>query len=313
MKPTILITDTLFISPKYVKKLEAAGFAVERNPNGQLPEAELIKAIKGKVGYIIGGTESVTDAVIKAADQLKIIAFTGTDAQSFIPAYASATEKGIAVTNTPGTTTFPVAEFTLTLMLMMLRRTLELGGPGQESFKTTQSLADVHIGLVGLGRIGTEVARMLTTLGAAKVSYWNRHRKLETEKNLGIAYLPLKELFAECHVISNHIASTAGELITADLLNATKTDVLFINTGAGNTYNLDALYNLLHAKKARAAFDIHGVTDERYKALPLADWYVTNGNTGFNTQQMLDSTSAMATQSVINVITTGDDTHIINK
>jgi phosphoglycerate dehydrogenase-like enzyme len=313
MKPTILITDTLFISPKYEERLVAAGFAVERLANPKATEEELVAALKDKVGYIIGGTEAVTDTVIQAADSLKALSFTGSDWANFIPGHIAATQKGIAITNTPGTTKFAVSEFTIALLLMMLRHTLELGGPGDKTFLTSRSLANVHIGIVGLGNIGTEVARMLTTLGAAKVSYWDRQQKPTVEQELGIGYLPLEELFAQCDVVSNHLLSHAGQLITAALIKHSKDDALFINTGAANTYDMDALYEHLTTRNGRAAFDTHVAKDERFQALPLSKWYITNANTGFNTQQMLDSTDDMATTSIINVLTTGEDQYIANR
>jgi hypothetical protein len=53
---TILVTDSLFIETEHVARLEAAGFTVERLEKPQATEDELVAAIKGKIGYILGGT-----------------------------------------------------------------------------------------------------------------------------------------------------------------------------------------------------------------------------------------------------------------
>ena len=74
----LLITDSLFIFPEHEKRLQDAGFEITRLDNPEATEAELIEAIKGKDAYILGGIEKVTAPVIAAADQLKIIALTGT-------------------------------------------------------------------------------------------------------------------------------------------------------------------------------------------------------------------------------------------
>ncbi|MDN5274449.1 MAG: D-isomer specific 2-hydroxyacid dehydrogenase family protein [Candidatus Saccharibacteria bacterium] len=311
MKPKILITDTLFITKADEQKMLDAGFEIERIEDPGMDNVLLREALKDKTGYIIGGTESVTDEVIESADNLKVITFTGADWAHFIPGHELATKKGIRITNTPGTTMFAVAEFTLTLLLMMLRRALELGGPGDAGFITTKSLANSHIGIIGVGYIGTEMVRMLTALGA-KVSYWDRNRNTSIETQYNATYLTLDELFSQCDIISNHVSSQAGEIITGELINKTKEDVLFVNTGAGNTFNMDALYDRIASKKARAAFDVHGIKDVRFDELPLSDWYATNDNGGFNTRQMLDKTNEMAVSSIINALKTGTDEHVVN-
>lgn len=309
---TILITDILFISPKAEQKLKHAGFAIERIEKSDATEAEMIKAIKGKSGYIIGGMEVVTDKIIEAGDKLECISFTGADWAHFIPGHETATKLGIPITNTPGSTKFAVAEFTITLILMMLRHALDLGGPGAKRFMTSQSLASSHVGIVGLGNIGSEVARMLKGLGCQKISYWNRTRNKELEKSLRINYVPLEKLFTECDVITNHLSSQTGELITAKLINSAPDDTLFINTGGTHNYNLDALYKRLAEGTARAAFDVHGLHDDRFKKLPFGAFYMTNTNAAFNTRQMLDLTDDMATTSIINVLKTGKDQFVAN-
>ena len=84
MKGKVLITDTLFIGDDHVKQIEAAGYEVERLDNGNASEDELIQALNGKAGYVLGGIEKVTDKVIESAKDLKVIAFTGADWQALI-------------------------------------------------------------------------------------------------------------------------------------------------------------------------------------------------------------------------------------
>lgn len=60
MKGTILVTDTLFILDEHIRRLEAAGYEIERLPKPHASEQELMSAIKGKVGYVLGGIEQIT-------------------------------------------------------------------------------------------------------------------------------------------------------------------------------------------------------------------------------------------------------------
>ncbi|OGK19178.1 hypothetical protein A3G67_00240 [Candidatus Roizmanbacteria bacterium RIFCSPLOWO2_12_FULL_40_12] len=311
MKPKILITDSLFIFEEHEKRLRDAGFEVERLDKPKASEEELIKAVKDKDGYILGGIEKVTEPVINAANKLKGIVFSGSDWAGFVPAHELATKKGIAIANAPGANSTSVAEYTITLIFMMLRRALELGSTGDKTFMTTQSVSDVKIGIVGLGRIGTKVAKMLKGLGAKDICYWNRTRKQDLEKELGIKWLSLEELFKTSDVITAHVSSQAGQVFTKDLLNKSKDGVLFINTGADPTYDMDALYELLKAGKARAGFD-ENIKDERFKKLPLSVWFCSNENTAYNTHAANKLGSDMATETMINILTKGDDQYVVN-
>src|SRR3989344_1800440 len=146
MKEKILITDCLFIFPEHEKQLRDAGYEIERLNTPTASQEQLIERITGKVGYILGGVEKITDRVIDAADELKAIAFTGADWINFIPGHARATERGIAIANTPGANASAVSEYTITLLLAMIRDIFELGRTGKKKFETTRSLNQLTIG-----------------------------------------------------------------------------------------------------------------------------------------------------------------------
>ncbi len=298
MKPTVLVTDSLFIFPDHEAKFRDAGFEVERLDKPNATEDELIAALKDKVGYILGGTETVTAKVIESTDALKVIAFTGAGFASHIDA-AAATAKGIAVTNTPGTTTFAVAEMCVAMILLMQRHLLEVAPPGDKTFMTVPSLADVRVGIVGMGRIGERTTRMLLAMGVGGITYWNRHRKEDLDAELGITYASLEDLCASCDVVSYHAAAGAGAILNRDLLEKTKDGTLFVNVGGNDGYDADALYDRITKHNARAAFDVSHFPDDRFKQLPMSSWWCTNANAGFNTRDMLQTTSDMATRELL--------------
>ena len=309
----ILVTDTLFIFPEHEARLRSAGFEVERLPKPDATEAELVEAVKGKVGYILGGIERVTDRVVEAGTELKAIVFTGADVFAYVPGADAAKKQGVLLANTPGANSFAVAEYSVMLTLLMLRRGLELGRTGKESFITTESLQDAHVGIVGLGRIGERVARMLTGMGAKRVSYWNRSRKTALEQELGIDYLEAEELFATCDVVSNHLPTVSGQPITGTLLNKLKHGGLFVSTGGDTTFDNDALYDLLADGRVRAAFDMHSaVPDDRYRKLPESACFYSNANAAYNTHAANKLASDMATESILNILTKGSDEFVVN-
>ncbi len=311
MSNTVLVTDSLYINEPHVQALQQAGLTVERLDTPSASEEELIAAIAGKVGYILGGTELVTPAVIAAANELKAIVYAGTDWQDFIPGYGQATERGILIANAPGANAYSVAEYTLTLLLMMLRRPLELGSTGTSTFITTGSVVDARIGIIGMGRIGELVARMLVALGASDVVYWSRQAKPHLHEELGLRFMPLEEIAETADVITTHTPNSAGELLTEALLKTTKKGVVLINTGAESTYNKDGLYTLLANQTARAAFDFP-IEEHRYDQLTAETWFYSNASTAYNTFEAAQLASDMATQSLLNLLTTGQDDYRVN-
>lgn len=135
MKGKILVTDSLFIFKEHEEALRNAGYEIERLDKPEATEEELVAAVKGKVGYILGGIEKITDRVIEAADQLKVITFTGSDWQYFIPGHDLATKKGIGIANAPGANSGAVAEYTLAFMLAMTREIFDLGRSAKKSLE----------------------------------------------------------------------------------------------------------------------------------------------------------------------------------
>lgn len=313
---TILITDTLFIANKHERLLKNMGFSIERIDSPQLSEEELCEAIKGKVGYILGGIEIVTSKVIEAADKLKAIAFTGAGYTEFIPAYKQATKKGILISNTPGGNADAVAEFSIMLMLMMIRQINDLGRCGQKSFQTTPSLKDKTIGLIGLGRIGLLVAHYLKALGVKNILYFSNHRKFHLENGLGISFVQKDDLLSRSDIISLHISKEAGdEFISNADLRLMQKETILINTSFPDIVDLKTLYELLEENKIRVAFDKKPEIDSSYDFSKFSpnNCFYSNSQTAFNTIKAIETVSEMATRSIINLLTVKNDTFCVNK
>jgi D-3-phosphoglycerate dehydrogenase len=306
----LLVTDSLFIFPEHEKMLTDAGYEIERLDTPTATEEQLVAAIKGKTGYIMGGIESVTDKVIDAADELKAIVFTGADWRHFIPGHELATKKGIAIANAPGANKFAVAEYTVALMLAMTRNIFELGRTGQKSFQTTGSLKGATVGIIGMGRIGAQVAKIVKPLGA-NVIYYSREQKPDVEQETGAKFVTLGELLMQSDVISMHASTEiGGSFIGKKELAKIKDGTLLINCGFTGGFDKDALYEELKSGRLRAAQD--DPADERFKELPLSVWFCSNGHTAFNTHEANKTASDMGTQSLINLLKTGTDQYKVN-
>lgn len=310
MKGKILITDNLFIFPEHEQLLRDAGYELERLDKPEATEEELMHAVRGKVGYILGGIEKITDTVINSADELKAIVFTGADWRHFIPGHERATERGIAIANAPGANRFAVAEYTVTLMLAMTRNVFELGRTGKTKFQTTSSIKDSTVGIIGMGRIGAQVARILLPLGA-KIFYYSRERKPDVEKETRAQFVELDELLSRSDIISMHASTEIGKgFIGREQFKKIKDDTLLINCGFTGGFDKDALFEELKTGRLSAAQD--DPADERFNTLPLSVWFCSNGHTAYNTSEANQTASDMATQSMLNLLATGKDKHKVN-
>lgn len=303
----VLVTDSLFIHPDHEALLANAGIEVERLDKPNASEDELIAALRDKDGYILGGIENVTEPVIAAANQLQAIAFTGTAWKGFIPAWEYATEKGIKITNAPHANASAVAEWAFVTSLAMARNLFELGRTGDATFKTTPGIQDLHIGIIGMGHIGSRIAEMFKGVNAGRISYWNRS-PLESEfENQDIT-----DLLSSADIIFVCVSGEAGK----DFLNNEKLSNL--KSGAIMTCLTEsivdegALLENLESSRVRALLDWTPKSDA-FKQLPLETFYCSNESTAFNTRAANQLASDITTQSMINILNGLDDQNIVNR
>ena len=304
----ILITDSLFIGKEHEEKLKSAGFEIERLDKPEATEAELIEAIKGKDGYILGGIEKLTDNIIDSADNLKAIVFTGIGYKDFIPNHEYVTNKGIAIANTPDAPTHAVAEWAVTMALAMNRNIFDLGRAGDKKFMTSKGIENQHIGIIGLGRIGKEIAKMLQSFRPASISYFSKHKHDDSQ----IEYKELSNLLTESDIVFLCVSKDAGKhFFGKEQLAQMKDGSLLVTFMAEDIVDEEALLAELKTGRIRAVSD-HPIQNEESKNLPMGMWYCFNASNAFNTGTEIKLCSDMATESMINLLTTGEDKNKVN-
>ena len=306
MNGTILITDSLFIFDEHVKQLEAAGYGVVRLDEPKATEEELVEAVKGKIGYILGGVETVTNKVIDAADKLKVIMVTGTGYDSFIPDYKYAQEKGIKIGAASHLNAYAVAEFGFTMTLAMVRELFNMSRGYGVTFKTTKSMVDMTVGVVGLGHIGTHYARMCRDMGVKNIMYSSRSRKNDIEAELGAEKADLEQVFMSADIIFVALPFSAGEkYISANLIDSMKPGAILVSIADEALFDLDALYSALKASRITAAFD-ENIKQERFQDLPLGTWYTPNESTAFNTEPAIRDVNNCSVKTILEILETGE-------
>jgi glyoxylate reductase len=189
---------------------------------------------------------------------------------------AAASKKGIAVTNTPNVLTEDTADMTMALMLAVPRRLAEgsnvLAGdrkwPGwSPTWMLGRRIWGKRLGIVGMGRIGTAVARRAKAFGLS-IHYHNRHRVLQSvEDELEATYWEsLDQMLARMDIISVNCPSTPAtfHLLSARRLALLQPTAYIVNTARGDIIDEDALIKLLQdGKIAGAGLDV----DENEPAL----------------------------------------------
>lgn len=301
MSNSILITDSLFIHDEHVRKLEEAGYEIERLDNPHASEQELCNAIKGKVGYILGGIEHVTPVVIEAADNLKAIAFTGTDWKEHITGWDEAFKKNIAISNTPFSNSQAVSEWALSGALSMVRRLYQLGCTGDDTFITTPGFNELHVGIVGLGHVGARLADMFRGIGIGRVSYWSKSPKESNHEKL-----ELNELLGQADIVCFCVSAEAGKGYVDATKLAQMKDGAVVTTMREVTLDENALLVELKSGRLRAYLDYTPST-EGYRDLDIGVFYGSNIKTSYNTTQANKLTSDMATQSLLNLLSGNED------
>ncbi len=306
MKGKILITNSLF-TDEGVKRIENAGYEVERILKDNVSENELIIGLQDKVGYILGGIEKVTEKVIESANKLKVIAFTGTDWRALIIGWPKAKEKGIKISNAPGANAPAVAEFSLALALLMERNLIELGRAGNITFQTTHTLHNAEVGVIGAGNIGSRIIKMISTFSPAKIRYFSRSPKPAVEDG-GAEFVDLDTLVRTSDVIFIAIPGSAGMLLNKAKIDALKDGALIVHISPPNLIDFDALLPRLQNETLRAAIDWPAPAEE-FTKLPLHIWYNMNTHTAYNTYSVMKLCSNMATNSLLNLLEKDDDKH----
>lgn len=252
----------LLTGPGYHKchldRAHALGFQVEWQLQ---PTQEFLVALAPALThYVLGGDERLGTSFFTQAPNLRRISFVGGDVGAFVD-LAAAASRGIEIVATPGVTAGAVAEHSIGLLLGLTRNLfahVEAVKDGRLLTEPTRQLSDLRVGVLGLGRIGIVVARILSTSFGARVAYSSRHRNLEAESELGLEWLSLSELFRTCDVISLHApAQPRGQpIVTREILTQAKRGLLLVNTAPASIVDATAIKEAIaDGLVAAAAFD----------------------------------------------------------
>jgi D-3-phosphoglycerate dehydrogenase len=278
--------------------------------------AQLIERLRPAEAVVLD--YSVMDAeVLRACERLRFVSFLGIGYGSCIDV-AEATRRGVAVAYTPDYGATSVAEHALAMILALTRHI----GPAFVSARQGlwepgrfqgMELRGKTLGIVGLGPIGAEMAR----LGAGvdmRLLGWTRRPSADRARH-GVTLTSLEELFAAADVVTLHLAYAAEShgLITRALLERMKPGAWFVNTARARLVDNGALAELLRAGRLRgAALDVHDTepppADYVFRTL---DNVLITPHIGYNTREAGSNMLRIAIATV-EAFARGERLHVVN-
>ena len=265
-KPLVVVTRRL---PKSVETRMRELFDARLNDDDHpLSQMELVDAVKNADVLVPTVTDRIDKTVIaQAGERLKLVANFGNGVDNIDVAAAAA--KGITVTNTPGVLTEDTADMTMALILAVPRRLAEGSGvlTAQKdwagwtpTWMLGHRISGKRLGIIGMGRIGSAVARRARAFGL-QVHYHNRRRvAADIEEQLDATYWDsLDQMLARMDIVSVNCPHTPAtyHLLSARRLKLMKPEAYVVNTARGEVIDETALAKMIEAGElAGAGLDV---------------------------------------------------------
>ena len=243
------------ISERGVELLKETGWKIvattKETLGGELADAEAL---------IVRSATKVTADLLDKAPRLRVVGRAGVGVDNID--LDEATKRGVLVMSTPGGSSVSVAEHTFALLLALVRQVRKLDAAMREGrWEKSSSGAEVRgktLGLFGLGRIGSEVARRAVAFDM-RVLAFDPYISESAAKELSVALVPMEQLLAESDFISLHMAVSAltQNMINAQVIGMMKKGVRIVNAARGELINeADLAAALKSGHVAGAALDV---------------------------------------------------------
>jgi len=222
-------------------------------------EDSLVELMNGSIALLVRGVTLISARVIEAGKDLRVIGRTGTGYDNVD--IAAATRRGIPVVYTPGAGADAVAEGTLAMILALVKRLPELDQKtraGEWQARDHTVIGDLQgavVGIVGLGRIGRRVSRLVRAFDARVITY-DPAVSAEAAAREGAEWVDWDSLLTQSDIITFHLPLTAQTrgMINRRALGLVKPGAILVNVARGGILeSLDDLYEALESARLSAA------------------------------------------------------------
>lgn len=254
----ILVTEK--ISPEGLEALKA-GTNVEVDVKLDLDKETLPQVVADYDALVVRSATRVTASLIESGKRLRVVGRAGSGVDNID--VEAATQRGIIVVNAPASNSVAVAELTLGLMLGMARQIPQAqaslhAGKWERSKFMGWEVRGKTLGLVGLGRIGSEVARRARGFEMNVIAY-DPVVSPDRANQFGVEVVTLDQLLDQSDIISIHVPllDSTKNLFDAERIAKMKKGSFLINASRGGIVNEEALLNALNSDHLRgAALDV---------------------------------------------------------
>jgi D-3-phosphoglycerate dehydrogenase len=304
----ILLTTTSYqdIAGPHHELLESTGVEIVRE-RGPLPESKMLELV-GDFDAILCGDDQITRAVLeKATPRLKILSKYGIGVDKID--VKAATEMGIPLSFCPGVNHTTVAEHTFALLLALVRNLIEIANAtrsGNWKRLTGHEIMGKTLGIVGLGRIGKEVAIRAKAFGMTVIAYdvyWDEafataHGVTRTSS--------VAEIFEKSEVISLHTNLTpeTRDMVRSETIDTMKDGVIILNCSRGEVVHTADLAAALESGKV-GGYGADVLDEEPPPAdhpLLKAKNCIITSHIGSRTYESVQRQAMMAAQNLLNLL-----------
>src|SRR5262249_28718307 len=313
----VLVCDP--ISPKGIALLQQRPeFQVTVLPK-RLSEAELLPMVSDVVAMIVRSETKVTKKIIEAAPKLRVVGRAGVGVDNIN--VEAATQHGVVVMNTPGGNTITTAELSFTMLLSLARKVPQAHGSmaaGKWDRKQFQGveLAEKTLGVLGLGRIGSEVAKRAVAFGM-KVLGYDPFLTEERARSLRIEMAgDLDEVYRSADFITVHMPVTdqTRGMLNAAAFSKMKPKVCLVNCARGEIIvENDLLAALDSGKVAAAALDVFATeplpADHPFRKHPAI---TLTPHLGASTQEAQEKCGIEVAEVIAGYLLTGEVRNAVN-
>ncbi len=255
----VLVCDP--VSPKGIALLQQRPEFKVTVLSRRLPEAELLPLVGDAVAMIVRSETKVTRKVIEAASKLRVVGRAGVGVDNID--VEAATEHGVVVMNTPGGNTITTAELTFAMLLSLARKvpqayaSMTTGKWDRKQFQGTE-LFGKTLGVLGMGRIGSEVAKRALAFGMRVLAY-DPFLTEARAKAIGVELVDLDAVYRDADFISVHMPVTdqTRGMLNSEAFAKMKPKVCIVNCARGEIIvENDLIAALDSGKVAAAALDV---------------------------------------------------------
>ncbi len=309
----VLVADAL--SEAGIDALRKKGLTVEVRTG--LTEDQLVATIKDYDALVVRSATKATRRVLEAGVKLKVVGRAGVGVDNIDE--AAATERGILVMNTPAGNTLSAAEHTMALLLALARNipqaaaSLKSGAWDRKSFAGTE-LAGKTLGVVGLGRIGREVASRAKAFQMRILAH-DPFISKEVAKEVGVDLGSVDDLLAQSDFLTIHTPLTqqTQRLLGKEELARAKKGLRILNVARGGIVDEAALAEaLISGHIGGAALDVFSEEPPKNSPLLALPNFIGTPHLGASTTEAQEKVALQVAEQVADYLAEGKITNAVN-